>query len=53
MGTCVSKEMFAKQRSDEIDMQIMEDMTKIKRVCKILLLGAQSSLHLKGRQLTA
>jgi guanine nucleotide-binding protein G(i) subunit alpha len=42
MGNCGSSqvEAAAKQRSDEIDKQIQDDLQKFKKECKILLLGA-------------
>jgi hypothetical protein len=41
MGNCASSqdEVDAKQRSDEIDKQIEDDLRKYKKECKILLLG--------------
>jgi hypothetical protein len=41
MGNCASsqEEVTAKQRSDEIDKQIDDDLRKLKKECKILLLG--------------
>jgi hypothetical protein len=40
MGACVSTaDRAAKARSDEIDQQIEEDNERLKRECKVLLLG--------------
>ena len=46
MGACVSSssqpvaDVQAKERSDEIDSQIKADHERLKKECKILLLGA-------------
>ena len=46
MGNCVSsQDREAQQRSQEIDKQIEEDSKKLKKECKILLLGAYISFH--------
>jgi guanine nucleotide-binding protein subunit alpha len=40
MGACISKgDQQSKQRSDEIDRTLDEDNKRLKRECKILLLG--------------
>jgi hypothetical protein len=43
MGICISQEVAAKRRSDKIDIQIEEDMARMKKEVKILLLGIPSS----------
>ncbi|KAH7909587.1 guanine nucleotide binding protein, alpha subunit [Hygrophoropsis aurantiaca] len=44
MGNCISNpDRDGKQRSDEIDRQIEEDFKKIRKECKILLLGSGES----------
>jgi guanine nucleotide-binding protein subunit alpha len=43
MGGCVSTaDQAGKEKSAEIDRQLEEDCKRLKRECKILLLGASS-----------
>ena len=49
MGACVSTaDRAGKARSDEIDKQLEEDHKRLKRECKILLLGESSFPLLHG-----
>lgn len=49
MGNCVSTDdREASQRSHEIDKQIEEDSRKLKKECKILLLGESPFLFLSA-----